>query len=330
MLDLCADCCVIAGDFDKRITHAMAMIASTSYSFAVVNTNGIEASDKGTTFEADVGTKAKSGNEEVSSSDFIMSRTFTEDLQPVAVNASKRAIECFGKRALPEKYSGPVVFRNVCWNQLFSVIFTHGISALNVQENRSVYKGKIGNQVAKDNVSIVDDGTLPDGFGTAKIDDEGVPKQKTPIIEKGVLSNILYDNYTAKRGKSESTGNASRQWRAMARYAVQPMIRPSNLILLPEKGSLEELIGEVKEGVLVKGGIIGALHSNAITGDFSITADNAFKIEKGEVVFPLKACTVAGNLYEALNNVIAIGNDLKTDANVVCPSLVIDKIVVAT
>lgn len=330
MLDLCVDCCVIASDFDKRITQAMAMIVSTSYSFTAVNTNGVEVSDKGTTFEADVGTKAKSGSEEVSSSDFIMSRTFTEDLQPIAANAAIRTVECFGKKTLPEKYSGPVLFKNTSWNQLFSVIFTYGISALNLQENRSVYKGKLENQVAKDNVSIVDDGTLQDGFGTSKADDEGVPRQKTPVIEKGVLSNVLYDNYTAKREKKESTGNASRQWRATARYAVQPLIRPSNLILLPEKGSLEDLMRVLKEGVLVKGELIGALHSNAITGDFSVTADNAFKIENGEVAFPLKACTVAGNLYETLNHVMAIGNDSKNFGNFVCPSLIVDKIVVAT
>lgn len=100
--------------------------------------------------------------------------------------------------------------KNQSWNQLFSVIFTSGISALNVQENRSVYKGKLGTQVAKESVSIVDDGTLPEGIGTSKFDDEGVPKQKTSIIEKGTLTNILYDNYTAKHEKRGSTGNASR------------------------------------------------------------------------------------------------------------------------
>ena len=330
MLNLCADCCVTVGDFDRRITQAMASVSAASVSFAVVNTHGIEVYDKGTVFDAYVGAKAKSGSEEASSGDFLMSRTFTDDLQPIAVNASQRTIECLGKKELPEKYVGPVVFENVSWNQLFSVIFTYGISALNAQENRSVYKGKIGSKVAKENVSVVDDGTLPEGFGTAKIDDEGVPKQKTPVIEKGVLSGILYDNYTAKREKRESTGNASRQARATSPYASQPSIRPSNLVLLPEKGNLEELINKIKEGVLVKGSLIGALHSNVITGDFSVTADTAFKIENGKVAFPLKPCTVAGNLYEALNQVIAIGNDLKTIANVVCPSLVIDKIVVAT
>lgn len=330
MLDLCADCCMAVGDFDKRITQAMAMFSASTFSFAVVNTHGIEVYDRGTAFTVYVGAKAKSGGEEVSSSDLLTSRSFTDDLQPIAVNASKRAIECLDKKALPEKYVGPVVFENISWNELFSVIFPYGISALNVQENRSVYKGKIGNQVAKENISIVDDGTLPEGFGTAKIDDEGVPKQKTPIIEKGALSNILYDNYTAKREKCESTGNASRQGRVISPYANQPTIRPSNLILLPEKGNLAELVSEIKEGVLVKGSLIGALHSNVITGDFSVTAETAFKIENGETAFPLKACTVAGNLYEALNSVIAIGNDSKNIANVVCPSIVIDKIVVAT
>jgi PmbA protein len=330
MLDLCANCCVAIGDFDKKITQAMAMFSSSTFSFAVVNTNGVNVYDKGTTFTVYAGAKAKSGSEEVSSSDVLTSRTFTDNLQPIAVSTSKRAIECLGKKALPEKYVGPVVFENKSWNELFSVIFPYGISALNVQENRSVYKGKIGNQVTKESISIVDDGTLSEGFGTAKIDDEGVPKQKTPIIEKGVLHNILYDNYTAKREKSENTGNASRQGRATSPYANQPTIRPSNLVLLPEKGNLAELVGEIKEGVLVKGSLIGALHSNVITGDFSVSAETAFKIENGEVAFPLKPCTVAGNLYEALNNVIAIGNDSKTVANVVCPSIVIDKIVVAT
>jgi len=337
ILDLCVDGCTTAGDFDKRITQAMAAISATSVSFGIVNTRGVEASDKGTFFISSLGTKAKFRDEEVSSGDFFISRTFTDDLRSIAHSASERTIECFGKKPLPEKYVGPVLFENMSWNQLFTAIFTSGISASNVQENRSVYKGKIGKHVAKENISVVDDGTLRDGFGTGKIDDEGVPKQKTPIIEKGVLHNFLYDNYSAKREKSESTGNASRQtFFGAAAYASQPTIMPSNLMFTPGKGDLEELIGEIKDGVLVKGSLIGALHSNRVTGDFSVTADNAFKIEHGGVAYPLKACTVAGNLYDALNSLVTAGEDLKSlpmpiyFANVMCPSVVIDKIVVST
>ena len=331
MLDLCVDCCVTAGDFDKRITQAMGMISAASVSFGIVNTRGIEVCDKGTFLTIYIGTKAKSGDEEVSSSDLFFSRTFTEDLRQIAIGASKRTIECLGQKPLPEKYIGPVVFENVSWNELFSTIFTSGISALNVQENRSVYKDKIGKQVAKENISAVDDGTLADGFGTTKIDDEGFPKQKTPVIEKGILDNFLYDNYAARRENRESTGNASRQrFFGPAAYANQPTIRPSNLILIPDKGNLEDLVKEIKDGVLVKGSLIGAGHSNVVTGDFSVTAENAFKIERGEVAHPLKPCTVAGNLYNALNSVVAIGSDMKGVLNVMCPSIVIDEIVVST
>lgn len=331
MLDVAVDCCVTAADYDKRITQTTAMTFAASTSLGIVNTRGVEAHDQGTFFMAILYTKAKSGSEEVSSGDSLFSRIFPGDLRPVALSASKKTIECFGKKALPEKYVGPVVFENISWNELFSAIFTHGISALNVQENRSVYKGKIGSQVAKENFTVIDDGTLPEGFGTGKIDDEAIPRQKTTLIEKGTLTGFLYDNYCAKRDNRPSTGNGSRQrLYGSTAYANQPEIRPTNLLIAPGSAGLEGLVGEMKNGVLVKGFLIGAFHSNIVTGDFSVTAENAFKVENGSVAYPLKACTVAGNLYEALNSITAIGNDVKCLANVVNPSVMIEKIVVAT
>jgi len=330
MLELSVECCVSAADVDKRITQAMAMVSADSASFGIVNTKGIEVFDKGTLFRAYVDTKGTSKNEEVSSGDLLISRAYTENVQSVAVSASKRTVECFDRKTLLEKHVGPVVFENMSWNQLFTAIFPSGISALNVRENRSVFKDKLGQRVSSEEVSIVDDGTLPEGIGTARMDDEGVPRQRTPIIEKGVLAGFLYDNYSARRESHETTGNASRRRDPTAPYANQPMIRPSNLVLEPGKHDLEALVSEVKKGVLVKGGLIGAFHSNIVTGDFSVTAENAFRIENGAVAYPLKACTVAGNLYQALNSVAAIGNDSRTFGNVINPSIVIDEIVVAT
>jgi len=329
MLKLGVECCVSAGDVDKRITQAMAVVSADSASFGIVNSRGTEVFDKATLFTTYVSTKGKSGSEEVSSGDFIVSRNYTENVQSVALGAARRTVECFGKKALPEKHVGPVVFENMSWNQLFTAIFPSGISGLNVKENRSVFKDKLGQQVAGESVSVVDDGILPEGVGTTRMDDEGVPRQRTPIIEKGVLASFLYDNYSAKRESRESTGNASRR-RDAAPYANNPIIRPSNLILEPGKDNLEALINQVKNGVLVKGSVIGAFHSNIVTGDFSVTAENAFRIENGSVAYPLKACTVGGNLYQALNSVVAIGSDSRTFGNVINPSVAIDKIVVST
>jgi PmbA protein len=308
----------------------MAMITAASASFATLNTNGLEALDRRTDVTGFFMAKAKSGAEEVSSGEELISREYSENFYSLATNASRRTIECLGKKPMPEKYAGEVLFENVSWNELFSVIFPSGISALNVQENRSVYKGKIGSQIAKETLSIADDGTLPKGFGTTKIDDEGIPRQKTQIIEKGILSSILYDNYTAKRESRESTANASRQWGSGSAYANQPIIRPSNLLISPGADSFDHLLRHIRNGVLVKGSLTGASHSNVITGDFSVNASNAFKVENGNVAYPLKPCTVAGNLYEALNSVTAIGNDTRSFRTVLCPSLIIDKIVVST
>jgi len=330
ILEMSADCCKVAGDYDKRIMQAMTMITAYSVTFGVVNTKGTEVFDKVTAFSAYVGTKAKAKGEEVTGDDFLISRTSVENVTPIALSASKRAVECFGKRALPEKHAGTVVFENMSWNQLVSVILTAGISGYNVQENRSVLKDKLGQQVAKENVSIRDDGMLTEGLGTTKMDDEGVPRQRTPVIEKGVLTGFLHDNYSARRESRESTGNASRGRDPAARYSNQPAIRPSNLILEPGSGSLEALISETRSGVLVKGSLIGASHSNTVTGDFSVSTDNAFKIENGAVAFPIKACTVAGNLYQALNAITAIGNDSRTFPVVINPSVAIEKIVVST
>lgn len=331
ILQLSSDCCVVASDYDKRIMQAMTIVSAASVSFGIANIYGIETYDNGTFFNVFVETKAKSGTEEVSSGDFLMARNYPDNLRSVALNASKKTIESLNKKPLSEKFVGTVVFENVSWSELFSVIFAYAISAFTVQENRSVYKDKIAKQVAKENINIVDDGVMPEGYGTSKIDDEGVPKQKTPIVEKGVLSNLLYDNYAAKREDREATGNANRRGLyGPPAFARQPLIAPSNLLLMPDKGSLEDLVKEVENGVLVKGSLIGAGHSSVITGDFSVTAENAFKIEHGEIAHPLKPCTVAGNLYEALNSVVAIGNDLKTYGNVVCPSVAIEKIVVST
>lgn len=311
------------------MTSVGARAASTS--FAVVNTRGVEAFDRGTVFVAFADFRAKSSGDEVSAGDFTYSRTLVKDLHLFAANVAKRAVECLGKKALTEKYVGPVIFENTSWNELFTSIFTYGISASNVQENRSVYKGKVGERVANEKVSVVDDGTLPDGLGNAGTDDEGVPRQKTPMIEKGVLSGFLHNNYSAKRDSVRSTGNASRQ-RAFGSvaYANQPITSPSNLIPIPGRGDLNALLSEARNCVLVNGSLVGSGHSNAVTGDFSVTAGTSFRVENGAVAYALKPCTVAGNLYDSLNSVSTIGNDLKSSGSIIYPSVVIDKVVVST
>lgn len=334
VLSLSAECCVAAADFDKRVTQAISGVwAMTSY-VGVVNSRGVEVGNKGTLFVGFIEAKAREGDDEVSSSEQIFSRRFVDDIQELGVNASERAVACLSGKKLDGTVEYPVIFENRALSNLFAFMLAHNASAFNVQEERSKYKGKISELVADKKVSVVDDGTLRDGFNTTLIDDEGVPRQRTPIIERGVLKSFIYDNYSAKRESCESTGNASRR-RAFgsAPFSTQPRVSPSNLMLEPRRGKIEDLICEVNDGILVKTSLMGVIHSNAVTGDFSVTATNTFRIKNGEVKHPLKPCTIGGNFHEALKIVEMIGNDPRTcgffAGGVTCPSIVVERLTVS-
>jgi len=147
------------------------------------------------------------------------------------------------------------------------------------------------------------------------------------------LKSFLYDNYSAKREGRESTGNASRRtWMASAPFAVQPRVGPTNLVFNSGRGGLQDLIAEVQDGILVKGSMMGVVNSNFVTGDFSVTATNVFRIKNGQIAYALKPCSVAGNFHESLKSVMAIGNDTRNcgfSGSVICPSIVVENLTVS-
>src|SRR5262249_49054990 len=128
-----------------------------------------------------------------------------------------------------------------------------------VYKKASVLAAKLGQTLAPSDVSIVDDGQRPHGLGTAPFDGEGIPTRRTAIIERGVLSAFLYDTFTARKAKKESTGNASRGYRSL------PHIGTNNLYLEPGTRSPQALIGEVKNGLYVTA-MLGH-GANLVTGE---------------------------------------------------------------
>jgi PmbA protein len=328
-VSMAARICVSASDFDRKIRQVVSGIDVRVFYDVVVNSRGIEAGSKGTTIAAYSFAKVREKGEEIQGADLSLSRVFVEDLRELGTNASSRAIESLGAKKLEKKIECPVIFENASFSEFLSQIFAHNVSALNVQEDRTVYKEKLNEQIASQQITLVDDGTLSDGFNTTPFDHEGVPRQRIIIVEKGVLKNFIYDNYTAKREEGESTGNALREAFGLPKFAVQPKPGLSNLVLKPGKRNLEDLIKEVGNGVLVKGQLIGVGHSNFITGDFSVTATNAFRVKNGEIVHPVKPCAIGGNFHEMLKSIELIGNDSKCFGKVTCPSVIAAKLTVS-
>jgi PmbA protein len=181
-----------------------------------------------------------------------------------------------------------------------------------VFKKSSFLAGKLGERIAPDTVSVVDDGLMPRGLGSSPFDGEGVPTRRTSIVERGVLKSFLYDCTTARKAKAKPTGNASRS------YASLPSIGLNNFYL--EKGSQkpQEIIRGVREGFYVTA-MLGR-GANAVTGEYSRGA-NGLWIQGGELAFPVQEVTVAGNMLELLGAIDAVGDDLEFRGSMAAPTL---------
>jgi PmbA protein len=213
----------------------------------------------------------------------------------------------------------PIVFEHTVAGALVGHIFD-AVDGDSIYRGASFLTGRLNEKIAGDNINVVDDGTMRGGFGSSPFDSEGVASRKTTVIENGVLKSYLLNTYTAKKLNLQTTGNASRG------LAGTPGIGPGNFFLQPGAKSLQEIIGEIKEGLFVTEFL--GFGVNLVTGDFSRGASGLW-IQNGELTFPVEEITVAGNLKDMLFNVSEIGTDLEFRGAIASPTIRIDGMTVA-
>ncbi len=160
---------------------------------------------------------------------------------------------------------------------------------------------------------------------------EGVPRQKTPIIDKGVLRSFLYNNYWASLEGRESTGNAGRGGGGLSLppYGTIPNISPTNIQLKAGTFTEEELLEEVKNGYYVRS-VQGAHQSNPETGEFSVALAPAWRIQKGKITHAVKGVMIAGNAYDMLKKISALGKETRQVGTFITPKIVISELNVIT
>ncbi len=189
----------------------------------------------------------------------------------------------------------------------------YGVSGSIVERGISPLAGKLGERVFDERVTIYDDGLARGGYATGPFDDEGVPMQRTTVIEKGVLRNFLTDLRTATKLALPLTGNAARAKRLVMSKDLGKMPAPeiTNWEMAGGDATHEELLAGVTNGVVVDR-IMGILMSNLIAGDFSGNISLGFKVEGGKIRGRVKDTMVAGNIYKLLrDNVIAVSSDVE-------------------
>lgn len=251
---------------------------------------------------------------------YSVSRTMSKLESPEEVGriAAERTLRRIGARKVKTQ-KVPIVFDRQTSRALLDHIF-EAVNGDAVYRHSSYLSGKLGEKVAGANINVIDDGTIPGGFGTSPFDGEGVPTRRTVVFENGVLKSYMLNTYTAKKLGLQTTGNASRG------LAGTPGIGNGNFFLQPGTKTPEQIIGDIKDGLLVTEFL--GFGVNLVTGDFSRGASGIW-IHNGELTFPVEEITVAGNLKDMWNNVSEIGSDLEWRGAVACPTLRIDGMTIA-
>ena len=223
------------------------------------------------------------------------------DIDQLARNAADRAITKLAARPAPSGQM-PVVIGSGGGGVLFHEACGHGLEADLVSKGASVFRGRVGQQVASKGVTVVDDGTMEREWGNIAIDDEGNPAQRNVLIEDGILTDYMWDHLRARKEGRRSSGNGRRQ-----SYQNLPMVRMTNTYLLDVEEDPESIIASTPKGVYVKH--LGGGQVNTATGDFVFGMTEAYLIEDGKVTEPLREGNLIGNGPEVLQRIDALGND---------------------
>lgn len=231
--------------------------------------------------------------------------------------AAQRTLRRLGARKAKTAHV-PVVFDPLAAVSIIEHIF-EGVNGDAVYRGASFLAGKLGQKIAGDGVTVIDDGTMPGGFGTSPFDGEGIPTRRTVVVENGVLKSYLLNTYTAKKLGLQSTANAARG------LAGTPGIGVGNYFLQPGRKTAQQIIAGIRDGLYVTEFLGQGV--NLVTGDYSRGASGLW-ISGGELTYPVEEITVAGNLKDIFANISEIGTDLEFRSSVACPTIRIDGLTV--
>ena len=278
----------------------------------IINSNGVSIENKGTGFGIGLSVTIQKEGQIATAYNSQSSRFFDIDGVKLASEVCDLAKSSLDTKPIEtDDYS--VVLDYYAATGLLQT-FLGAFNGENVMRGRSILKDKIGTEIANPTLSIIDNPLLDKGMYTTKCDGEGSVSQKTDLIKEGVLNSFIYDIYTANKENVKTTSNGYR-----GSYLTTPMISPSNLEF--KFGEMRDL-SEIDKGVLTTS-VLGAHTANPISGDFSVEASNAFKIENGELTDPINKAMISGNVFEIMKKVEGLNSEIKQYGSYIIPKLLV-------
>ncbi|HEV8621774.1 MAG TPA: TldD/PmbA family protein [Actinomycetota bacterium] len=289
---------------------------------AIASTAGVTAEYGRTDCWTVVSALAEQDGETQSGWSFRVARELGElDWGSVAQEAVERSARLLGA-VKPASGRLPVVLDPFAGSSFLGIL-AGALSAESVQKQRSLFAGLLGEDVSSPLMTLVDDGRTLDGPAAAPFDDEGVPTGRTELIAHGTLMAFLHNTYTARRGGTDSTGNAQR-----GGYRSPPGVGTTNFFVQPGATPVSDILRRAEGGVLIQD--VSGVHSgaNPISGEFSVGA-TGLRIQGGELDEPLREMTVASTVPEMLKGIAAVGDDLRFFTAVGVPTILIAEMTVA-
>jgi len=304
----------IARAYDPRIKNVMASFVAEQKLVMIVTSEGKIAADTQPLCRLNVSVIAEEGGQRQMGSfgggGRVEWRYFLEGekWRDYAKEAARQAIVNLSAVDAPAG-EGVVVLAPGWPGILLHEAIGHGLEGDFNRKGTSAFAGKIGQRVASEHCTVIDDGTIASRRGSLNVDDEGTPTSRTVLIEKGILRGYMQDRMNAKLMKMEATGNGRRE-----SFAHAPMPRMTNTFMLAGEHDPKDIIKSVQRGLYAVS--FGGGQVDITNGKFVFSASEAYLIENGEVTKPVKGATLIGNGPDVLTRVTMVGNDLELDSGI--------------
>ena len=297
-----------ARDYNDAIKQVSGNLVDFDHNILIANTEGTYAQDRQIRTRIAISAVAEINGESQTGACSPGRRMGMEmfdiiDAKNVGIHAARQAVTMAGAGYCPAGVM-PVAIGNGFGGVIFHEACGHSLEASSVAYGQSQFAGKLGQQIAHSKVTAIDDGTIPNAWGSINFDDEGTPAQKNVLIENGILKSYMIDKFNGRRMGMASTGNSRRQ-----SYAYTPTSRMTNTYIANGDDKNEDIIKSIEYGLFAKE--MGGGSVNPVTGEFNFAVNEGYIVRNGEICEPVRGASLVGKGSDVLMNIDMVGNDME-------------------
>ena len=298
-----------AKEYHEAITQVTGSLLDVDHNILIANTEGLYTQDRQVRTRmminavADLGSGTQTGSCNPGRRMGLEVFENTIDPKATGIHAARQAVTMAGAGYCPAGVM-PVAIGNGFGGVIFHEACGHGLEASSVAYGQSVFAGKLGQQIANTKVTAIDDGTIPNAWGSINIDDEGTPAQRNVLIENGILKSYMIDKFNGRRMGMASTGNSRRQ-----SYAYTPTSRMTNTFIAEGEDTNEAIIASMEYGLYAKE--MGGGSVNPVTGEFNFSVNEGYMIRNGVICEPVRGASLVGKGSEIIQDIDMVGKDMQ-------------------